>query len=152
MAFKNLKPRGSISVGSRNRLFNVATYNDYTKMEKGLSTIDSLIEEASLIISAMEKSELILNLRKFRLITGIGVETRYQFTPSDLISRIEKYCFNVSNIYPVNYHAFNPAILSDEMLKNVGRQISELISAQQQLNFRLLTNSSSFVLEAMKCN
>ena len=84
--------------------------------------------------------------------TGIGVETRYQFTPSDLISRIEKYGFKVSNIYPVNYHTFNPVILSDEMLKNVGRQISELISAQQQLNFRFLTNSSSFVLEAMKCN
>jgi len=160
---KHLKPRGSISVGSRNRLFNVATYNDYTKMEKGLSTIDSLIEEASLIISAREKSELILNLRKFRLnndliqndthpLTGIGVETRFQFTPSDLISRIEKHGFKVSNIYPVNYHTFNPVILSDEMLKNVGRQISELISAQQQLNFRLLTNSSSFVLEAMKCN
>ena len=82
-------------------------------------------------------------------ITGIGVETRFQFTPSDLLHKVEEVGFEVTNIYPINYHAFNPMI-DNEDVSLMRKQIAELISSEHQSDFRYLPNSSSFVIEAKK--
>lgn len=159
--FKNLNSNGSISIGSRNRLFNVTTFNDYTDLEVKIGAIESLLEEAKICISSKNLDEFLVKLKKFSKevnlvqnethpITGIDVETRYQFTPSDLLKKIESFGFNVTNIYGINYHAFSTAVDKEEIFA-VGKEISELISDKYQSNFVLLPNCSSFVIEAKKC-
>jgi len=160
-SFDHLCDGGSISIGSRNRLFNVTTYNEYTKIEQKLGTIDKLMQEANIAIISSNIDEYLHNIRSFisdtefvhnetHPITGIDVQTRYQFTPSDLLEKVEKAGFKVTNIYPVNYHAFNPAVENAEII-SIKAEIAELVSVKHQSDFRLLPNSSSFVLEAKKC-
>jgi len=158
--YKNLDDGGAISVGSRNRLFNITTFNEYTEIERRLGAIDELITESSIALSAHDITEFLEKLRSYvgsssivqnetHPITGIDVETRFQFTPSDLLHKVEKAGFEVTNIYPVNYHAFNPVIVDDKIYE-LRRQISEMISSEFQVDFRYLPNSSSYVMEAKK--
>jgi 2-polyprenyl-3-methyl-5-hydroxy-6-metoxy-1,4-benzoquinol methylase len=159
--FKNLNSNGSISIGSRNRLFNITTFNDYTDLEIKISAIGSLLEEAKICISSKDFDEFLIKLNKFSKevnlvqnethpITGIEVETRFQFTPSDLLKKIQSFGFNVTAIYGINYHAFGTATRNEEII-SIGKEISELISDKYQSNFALLPNCSSFVMEAKKC-
>jgi SAM-dependent methyltransferase len=160
--FENLADGGSISVGSRNRLFNLTTFNCYTEMEHDLGAIDPLIKEAGIVLTSSQISEYLERLRTFSKevefiqneshpITGIEVDTRYQFTPSDLLKKVENAGFEVTNIFPLNYHAFNPS-MEDPKILSIQKDISELISVEYQSEFRLLPNSSSFVLEARRCS
>ena len=158
--YQNLADGGAISVGSRNRLFNITTFNEFTEIEGRLGAIDELITESSIAFSVNDTTEFLDKLRSYvgssslvqnetHPITGIDVETRFQFTPSDLLHKVERAGFEVTNIYPINYHAFNPIIVDDEVsvLRN---QISEMISSESQTDFRYLPNSSSYVMEAKK--
>lgn len=158
--YNNLSSNGAISIGSRNRLFNLTTFNKYTELEKQLGTVDQLITESTVIMSANSNVNFIKKLRdlsksidlsqsKAHPKTGIDVDTRYQFTPGDLMNKIEGIGFKVTNIYPVHYHAFNPMIDDDRLLE-FRKQVSETISAHHQSDFRYLPNSSSFVIEAKK--
>lgn len=150
---------GSISIGSRNRLFNLCTQNSYTLLENDLGTVETLIKEATLISAADSQEKMIQDLRtlKGKLVqpdqhplTGIGVKTRYQFTPSDLLHKIESAGFEVQAIYPVHYHGFMPDLLQDEHLQRFKCEIAETVSSTFQLNHRLIGQSSSFVMEARK--
>ena len=145
---------------THNRLFNITTFNEYTEIERRLGAIDELITESSIALSAHDITEFLEKLRSYvgsssivqnetHPITGIDVETRFQFTPSDLLHKVEKAGFEVTNIYPVNYHAFNPVIVDDKIYE-LRRQISEMISSEFQGDFRYLPNSSSYVMEAKK--
>ena len=158
--YQNTAEGGAVSIGSRNRLFNITTFNEYTDIEIRLGALEELIEESSLCIKSKNISEYLDSLRNYvrsksliqidtHPITGIGVETRYQFTPSDLMCRIESVGFKVKNIYPVNYHAFNP-IIADDQTALIRKQIAEFISNEGQTKFQCLPNSSSFVMEAKK--
>lgn len=156
----NTTDKGAISIGSRNRLFNLTTFNEYTAIEKKLGTLDKLFEEASICISSKSNEEFISEMREYmgsnfliqndsHPITGIEVGTRYQFTPSDLMYRIEKHGFRVTNIYSVHYHSFHPVITSENFL-TIRKKISEMVSDEFQSEFRFLPNASSFVMEAKK--
>ena len=159
--YQNLADGGAISVGSRNRLFNLTTFNEFTRMEDRLGAIDELIIESSIAFSANDKTEFLDKLRsnvgssslvqneKHPITGSVKVETRFQFTPSDLLHKLEEVGFEVTNIYPINYHAFNPIIVDDEVTV-LRKQISEMISSNFQTDFRYLPNSSSFVMEAKK--
>lgn len=163
--FNNTTNEGSVSIGSRNRLFNLTTFNEYTDLEKNLGTINELFEEASICTNSNSLEEFIQNLREFsglsdlvqnhtHPLTGIEVGTRYQFTPSDLMLKVERHGFTVTNIYPVNYHSFHPkldeAILNAENILSWRKKIAELVSLDGLNDFRFIPNSSSFVLEASK--
>lgn len=161
-SYKNLSGDGSICIDSRNRLFNITTFNSYTNMEIELEVTESLLKESEVILSSNSNSELVKNLRSFNknnnLIqnerhpkTNIEVETRYQFTPSDLLNRIENAGFKVKNIYPINYHAFNPLLSGQNYIVNLRKEISELVSSKYQTFHQFLPNSSSFVIQAQKC-
>ena len=63
--------------------------------------------------------------------------------------RIEAHGFRVTNIYPVNYHAFHPAVDSKK-ITNMKKEISDMVSEDYQTEYRLLPNASSFVIEAFK--
>ena len=82
-------------------------------------------------------------------LTGIEVGTRYQFTPSDVMHRIESHGFRVTNIYSVNYHAFHPAV-ENKKITQMRKEIAGMVSEDCQTDHRLLPNASSFVMEAFK--
>lgn len=163
--YSNAADGGSVCIGSRNRLFNLTTFNEYTELEKRLGTIGSLFDEASICMNSDTLNELIQNLRQFGAssplvqnhahpITGIEVRTRYQFTPSDLMQKVESQGFRVTNLYPVNYHAFHSKLdqqtLNGENILSWRKNVAEHISVSGQTDFRFIPNSSSFVLEASK--
>jgi len=156
----SVNSKGAISIGSRNRLFNITTFNDYTELERRLGTVDKLFDEASICVSSESNEEFINNMRDYtgstglvqndtHPLTGIEVETRYQFTPSDLMHRMESHGFRVTNIYPVNYHAFQPAI-KNKKITHMQKEIAGMVSEDYQTDHRLLPNASSFVMEAFK--
>jgi 2-polyprenyl-3-methyl-5-hydroxy-6-metoxy-1,4-benzoquinol methylase len=156
----NTTADGSVAIGSRNRLFNLTTFNEYTEIENKLGTFNELLEEASICISSKHTEEFLNSMRSYigstnliqnesHPITGIGVETRYQFTPGDLMRRVEGYGFKVTNIYSVNYHAFHPTIEAEKVV-SLRKDIAEMVSAEYQSDFRHIPNSSSFVIEAQK--
>ncbi|MDA7546258.1 class I SAM-dependent methyltransferase [Alphaproteobacteria bacterium] len=158
--YKNTNNKGSVSIGSRNRLFNLTTFNEYTKLEEKLGSINELMDESSICFSSENKIEFLNAMRNYigsagliqnesHPLTSIGVETRYQFTPSDLMHRIEKHGFEVTNIYPVNYHAFSPSIKKEEIFL-FRKNIAKIVSEEYQTDFSLIPNSSSFVMEAIK--
>ena len=141
-------------------MFNITTFNEYTEIEDRLGAIDELITESSIAISAKDTIDFLDKLRvyvgsaslvqnKTHPKNGIGVETRHQFTPSDLLHRIEEIGFKVTNVDPIHYHAFNPMIGDAEVLL-LRKQIAELVSTEYHSDFRYLPNSSSFVMEAKK--
>lgn len=151
---------GAISIGSRNRLFNITTFNEYTKLERKLGTLDKLFDEAEICIASNNNEEFLNSMRTYMgssgLVqndthphTGIEVTTRYQFTPSDLMHKIEEHGFRVTNLYSVNYHSFNPSVKNTNILA-MRKEISDFVSVNLQNDFRLLPNSSSFVMEAFK--
>ena len=148
--YQNLADGGAISVGSRNRLFNITTFNEYTEIEDRLGAINELITESSIVFSAKDTIDFLDKLRAYvgsaslvqnetHPITGIGVETRYQFTPSDLLHKMEKIGFKVTNVYPINYHAFNPMI-GDGEVTLLRKQIAELEKARSNLKTKWYQN------------
>ena len=81
-------------------------------------------------------------------VTGIPVETRYQFTPADLICRLRRCGLTARTLYPVHYHGFPPAIKAEHV--ETHREIA-MVAAQIGLrDHRLVPFSSSFVLEARR--
>ena len=126
-------------------------------MERDLGTVDKLLKETILISNSSNQREMIGKLRstKDSLVTpevhpdtGIGVKTRFQFTPSELIRQIEQQDFTVTTVYPINYHAFSPIASRDTKLKSIRDAIATSMSEEFQTQHSLLPFSSSFVIEA----
>lgn len=160
-AYSNLSLDGAISVGSRNRLFNIFSLGEYTRLECENDLLESLIVEANLIANAESKEELFARLRQYtpekkvfqfneHPATNIGVKTRYQFAPSQLMHLLEAAQFTVTDIFPVNLHFTNAMLAKCDDVIDLKKSISEHISANHQNNFRFIPNCSSFVIEARK--
>tara|TARA_R110002111_G_scaffold144910_2_gene211328 strand:+ start:201953 stop:202834 length:882 start_codon:yes stop_codon:yes gene_type:complete len=151
-------PGGSVAIGSRNRLFNVHSMNEFTNMEKELGTLDSLIEEAIAFHTSESQAEAIECIRNLKAdyvqpdthpLTGIGVDTRYQFTPSDLASKIENAGFSVTSIFPVHFHPFPVNVMDDSEVSTIHKQVARFASDKMITNHRLVPYSSSYVIEAV---
>ncbi len=149
----------AIAIGSRNRLFNLVTFNDFSRMEYDLGQVTALFDEAILLSNFPTQSAMVSELRtmKSSLVmpkqhpgTGIGVKTRFQFTPGELTRKIEEYEFAVTAIYPVNFHSFSPAACQNPKLQEIRKSVASTVSENFQGEHRLLPFSSSFVIEAFR--
>ena len=154
-----LRVGGVLALGNRNRLFNVLSLNDYTMMEALLGTLGHLTEEAVLIEKAVSQEDAIQRLGKFEHSyghpvshpeTGIKVDTRYQYSPSELVQKLVSFGFKVECLYPVNYHAFPSALLSDPGYKNMHLHMAASVRLHNYDVHQLLPFSSSFVISAIK--
>ena len=154
-----LRVGGVLALGNRNRLFNVLSLNDYTMMEAQLGTLGHLTEEAVLIEKAVSQEDAIQRLGKFEHNyghpvshpeTGIKVDTRYQYSPSELVQKLVSFGFKVECLYPVNYHAFPSALLSDPGYKNMHLHMAASVRLHNYDVHQLLPFSSSFVISATK--
>ena len=133
-----LKKNGIIVFGSRNRLFNIFSLNKYTKDELQKNSLNSLIKECIIfnsgknlkyILHNNESLALKTNLKKHSK-TGINVETRFQYTPFQLIEKLEKKSFRPFDIVPIHIH-----ILSTESRKkypDLHNQVSNFIQNQKK--------------------
>ena len=111
LAFIALKPGGFLVLGSRNRLFNMFSLNDFTKDEVSEGNAPLLLLEA-IKVSKCRNPKSLLGLKtvglqkenKKHYKTGIGVRTRYQFTPPQLVQMAKAKGFRAIDIFPIHSH------------------------------------------------
>ena len=156
---RTLKTEGILALGSRNRLFNLHTLNEFTGLETALGTIENLILEGRAIQVAKNQQEAIekLKLLAFEYVqpnvhplTGVKVETRYQFSPADLIARLSKHRLQANRIFPVHYHPLPITLLASNEFKKIHNQFAKFAADNWIRHHNLIPYSSSFVIEAQK--
>ncbi|HSG73414.1 MAG TPA: methyltransferase domain-containing protein, partial [Planctomycetaceae bacterium] len=152
-----IESEGTLMLGSRNRLFNLHSYNEYTDLEHDLGNIPGLFDENLRIMKAPSQGELLNRLRESKIRyrhpdshprTEIGVETRYQYSPAEILQIVEDKGFEAIKFYPVHYHAM-PAILKGKYLP-LHSEFSRYVDEYCFDDFQLLPSSSSFVAELRK--
>lgn len=157
--FQALTTGGSLALGSRNRLFNIHSLNDFTLLELNLNTEKLLLAESVALQNSLTQDEAISNLHavesiypqpEFHPITGIKVDTRYQFSPGDLMARMRKHGFKPVAVYPVHFHGFPLSTIKEESVASLHKDLAELIMREKIYEARYVPFSSSFVIEAKK--
>jgi 2-polyprenyl-3-methyl-5-hydroxy-6-metoxy-1,4-benzoquinol methylase len=158
LIYSCLKDNGSITLGSRNRLFNLHSLNSFTEIESSLGTIDKLSTEGIILQSSSTQEKAVEMLAELNFdyeqptehpLTGVKVDTRYQFSPADLIAKLAKHGFKVKKIYPVHFHPLPITMLGD-LPSEIHKQLAKLASTTWISNHKLVPYSSSFVIEALK--
>jgi 2-polyprenyl-3-methyl-5-hydroxy-6-metoxy-1,4-benzoquinol methylase len=156
-AAKMLRPGGALVVGSRNRLFNALSLNDYTRLEQRLGTLPALVAEAVDLHMAKSQKDAFAALAKHERIdpqpethpeTGIGVATRYQFSPAELVSRLRKHGFRPERLFPVHYHGLPLAIVAER--RDVHASLAKLLGDIGPDDHRTVPNSSTFLLDVRR--
>jgi 2-polyprenyl-3-methyl-5-hydroxy-6-metoxy-1,4-benzoquinol methylase len=152
-----LRPGGAFVVGSRNRLFNVFSLSAYTELELKLGSTAGLIGEALALVSAADQAGAMEAVRRLNAnyplvsshpLTGIGVDTRHQYAPSELIRRAEAAGYRADLISPVHYHCF--CVPAAQRKKEVYVPFAEMMAEEGAEDHRLIPYSSTFVLTAVK--
>ena len=154
-----LKKDGSLVFGSRNRIFNIFSLNQYTIHEIANNHIERLLQEAVKIANLSNPSELLAfdpvpleNPDKVHGNTGIDVSTRYQFTPAQLTAMLHSKGFEVKELCPIHIHGVIPSFASDH--KNIHYNISNLLSQvgddSKASRNKLIPLASSFMIHAVK--
>lgn len=149
-----LTPGGMLALSSRNRLFNIASYNEYTRLELSLGTVETLVREATALSGAKELADALaepqgeLPEHPMQPRSWIGVRVRHQYTPATLAAMLRQSGFEVTAAYPVHYHGIAPAAAEDRNGTAVG--FSQQMFEEAPDDHRLIPNCSSFVLGARK--
>lgn len=155
-----LKPGGALAVGSRNRLFNLHSLNAFTELEQALGTTDRLLTEARLIQTAGSHDEAVASLAALGFeydqpethpVTGVKVDTRYQFSPADLMTKLARHGLNARRVYPVHFHALPLGFMAaDPAVKATHKELARHASDNWIEEHRIVPYASSFVMEARK--
>ncbi len=159
IAYRLLKTGGAVAIGSRNRLFNAASMNEFSDVERALGFNGHLMDEAIVFQTATSQQDALERLRSLDVsyehpthhpVTGIKVDTRFQFTPADLMGRMERHGFRVSAVYPVHYHAMPVSVLCDPEIDRLHRQIARFISEKRITVPNYVPYATSFLMRAEK--
>ena len=149
-----LKKNGYIILSSRNRLFNIFSLNSFSKLEikSNVNRFKDFYNESVSLNESNLKNYLKIKKIKFDAIKynqpkiEINVDTRHQFSPSQLVNLLDKDKIIIKDIHPINYHSFTPKIQNE--IKNY-KHISEFkISEEKKLS--LIPFSSSFMILGKK--
>jgi len=149
---KLLSKKGYLILSSRNRLFNAVSLNEFTLKEIKSKKLQGLVEE----IIDLKK----LDFKKFKKIkkrkimeikfkqpkTGIDVDVRHQYTPNQFINFLEKYGFNVQEIFPINLHVYGKSILKKNDIYKL--QIKDTVKHDMYQSF--IPHASTFMVVAKK--
>jgi 2-polyprenyl-3-methyl-5-hydroxy-6-metoxy-1,4-benzoquinol methylase len=146
---------GSFVFGSRNRLFNLASMNKYTLHEVKSGAVDALIGEAvawtqaesvhdplSLAPAPFEDDKIQHDN------TGIDVNTRFQYTPLQLIHLLAERGLRVREVYPVHIHGVPPVF--KDARPDIHVPIANLLQTSARHRLELLGHSSTFMLHVQK--
>ena len=149
---KLMYKKGFLILSSRNRLYNVASLNQFTVKEVEAKNYRELIQE---IIDLKEMSfDKFKKIKKRKIKgvnfkqpkTGINVDVRHQYTPNQLISFLNKYGFVVKEIFPINLHVYGKSIIEkNDVFKFDIKKNLELKSYKN-----LIPHASTFMVVAKK--
>jgi len=151
-----LEKNGLLVFSSRNRLFNIFSFNNYTNAEIRANCLNNLIDECILFnsISSLEEllkknyvSKVNKNLESHEVTGDINVATRYQYTPSQLISQLQRNRFEIIDLRPLHIHLFTTSAIKN--LFEIHDTMSNLVQEQKNI-LQLIPQSSSFMLAARK--
>lgn len=147
---------GLLVVGSRNRLFNIFSFNEYTESEIKDGSIISLLKECIIFNSSRNfkdilkkkiSSTLTKNLKNHAN-TGIGVKTRYQYTPYQIMNKLEKSGFNPIDLMPIHIHVLTTS--AKNVVPIIHDYTSNYLQKMNEINFQVIPQSSSFMTTARK--
>lgn len=150
-----LSKNGIIVVGSRNRLFNVFSFNKYTKDEINAGNLEDLVEECMYfnlgknfqsIVKNKANSKIRTNLKKHSK-TGVDVDTRFQYTPFQIFEKLEKNSFRAFDISPIHIHVFTTE--TRKIHQDFHNEVSNYMQNQND-NIGLIPQSSSFMISAKR--
>jgi 2-polyprenyl-3-methyl-5-hydroxy-6-metoxy-1,4-benzoquinol methylase len=150
-----LLPNGSFVFGSRNRLFNIISFNEFTLQELNKPDFTALMEEAVFFSS----SKGIENISKLKIPplqevdtkhskTGINVQTRFQFTPHQLLSMLNDKGFQSIGVYPIHIH--NLPMAMKNRYPQIHASVSNSLQPYGKNHTELIPFSSSFMLHVKK--
>lgn len=150
-----LSKNGILVINSRNRLFNIFSFNNYTKDEIKNGNLNSLIEECIVFNSGKSLNSILrnrhskikLNLKKHAK-TGIDVDTRFQYTPFQIFEKLAKNQFKLLDIFPIHIHIFTTE--SRKEFPNLHNQVSNFIQNKKSNKITFIPQSSSFMILARK--
>ena len=155
MTYEALTKGGSLVMGSRNRLFNVFSLNDFTHQEIRAGMLPTLLRESMAIARSGRLGELLsLESPPFptkevrQLKTGIDVSVRLQYTPLQLMKLLHSAGFEVVDIYPIHIHGVVPQF--KDLYPQVHVEISTLLQAHAMSQWGLVVQASSFMVHAKK--
>ncbi len=149
---KLLVKNGYLILSSRNRLFNAVSLNQFTLKEIETNKLKELIEEIIDLKNFKFKKFKKIKKRKIAEIkfkqpkTGIDVDVRHQYTPNQIINFLEKYNFNVQEIFPINLHVYGKSILKENNLYKL--KIKENLKSEIYKTF--IPHASTFMVVAKK--
>jgi ubiquinone/menaquinone biosynthesis C-methylase UbiE len=150
-----LKPGGALVVGSRNRLFNVVSMNEFSVLEMNQGVLPLLELESIALLAAATQEGAFLSLERLARTdpqpsrhpdTGIGVDVRHQYSPADLISRLRRFDFRPRTIFPIHFHALPLPVKSQQPALH--HHLAKMLGALAPRSHHLVPFSSSFVLDA----
>jgi 2-polyprenyl-3-methyl-5-hydroxy-6-metoxy-1,4-benzoquinol methylase len=151
---KLLNKNGYIVFGTRNRLFNLYSQNNFSKNELNKKTFNKFYEEAILLNNLTLDKFKYLKKNKFEEVpfkqpkTGINVDRRHQFSPLQIIDILKKLNFVVTDLYPVNYHPVPPAIYAKKVNFKLFSNFIYKLDNKNMLPY--IPFSSSFMVTAKK--
>lgn len=150
-----LAPGGSFVVGSRNRLFNLVSMNDFTLQETQAGSIDLLMREAVKWTTAKEMIGVmgaecapLQAPETEHTKTGIDVTTRFQYSPFQLINVLQDKGLRAVEVYPVHIHGVTPAFKQTNT--EIHGSIANLLQRHARHNTQLLAHASTFMLHVKK--
>lgn len=150
-----LAPEGSFVVGSRNRLFNLFSMNDYTLLEIHAGASECLLREAVKWTTAKEMVEVeeaecapLQAPETEHAKTGIEVTARFQYSPFQLVNLLQHRGLRAVEVYPVHIHGV--PLSFKENNTEIHASIANLLQEYGRHNTQLLTHASTFMLHMKK--
>lgn len=154
-----LKDDGILVFGSRNRLYNMFSLNEFTteEIENGSSTL--LLKEAISLVSLNQLNhENLMAIETAALQTddtdqkntGIDVSIRYQYTPVQLANLLNPLGMIFRTLHPVHIHGVSPSFKAQ--YPKVHASISNMLQEFSDDSLALLPYASSYMISASKLN
>jgi len=153
-------PRGGkLLIGTRNRLFNVTSLNQFTNIERELGNFDNLLRQAMAFQSVSSTDKNFDFLEEFASIeaqpevhphTGVKVDTRYQYSPGEIYARLKMEGYKLDRIYPVHYHAFPPSVKEDYIADH--EKVARFVQEHASSDMRLIPWCSTLIFSVRRGN
>ena len=155
MTYRALNNGGSLVMGSRNRLFNLFSLNDFTNEELEEGTTAALLAESIAIVKGNSLAELLslepspLPKEDARQVkTGIDVSMRLQYTPLQLMKLLKSAGFELVDFYPIHIHGVVPQF--SDLYPQIHAGVSTLLQTHALDHRELVVQASSFMVHAKK--
>jgi 2-polyprenyl-3-methyl-5-hydroxy-6-metoxy-1,4-benzoquinol methylase len=150
-----LAPNASFVVSVRNRLFNLVSMSSFTSNEFSGTDVDALMNEALALSSNTVLTDLLeiepaaLQETDIKLVEpGVAVESRYQYTPIQIMRMLATRGLEAVELYPVHIHGVPPAFKKQH--PEIHTSISNLLQSQAENSPELIPFASTFMLHLMK--